>query len=61
MSQAWHEDFIACVERVIAEKEQLRGIILASAKKSFFAGAELKEVLRLTEKDAPDAYRNIER
>ena len=60
MSQAWHEDFIACVERVIAEKDKLRGVILASAKKSFFAGADLKGVLRLTEKDTPEVYRGIE-
>ena len=60
MSQAWHQDFIACVDRVIAGRDKLRGVILASAKKSFFAGAELKEVLRLTEKDAPEVYRGIE-
>src|SRR5450830_1463368 len=60
MSQAWHEDFIACVDRVIAEKDKLRGVILASAKASFFAGADLKSVLRLSEKDAPEVYRNIE-
>jgi len=60
MSQAWHEDFIACVERVVAEKDRLRGVILASAKISFFAGADLKGVLRLNEKDAPQVYRGIE-
>jgi 3-hydroxyacyl-CoA dehydrogenase/enoyl-CoA hydratase/3-hydroxybutyryl-CoA epimerase len=60
MSQAWHQDFIACVERVIAEKDKLCGVILASAKRSFFAGAELKEVLRLREQDAPEVYRGIE-
>ena len=60
MSQAWHEDFIACVDRLIAEKDKLRGVILASAKASFFAGADLKGVLRLTEKDTPEVYRGIE-
>jgi 3-hydroxyacyl-CoA dehydrogenase/enoyl-CoA hydratase/3-hydroxybutyryl-CoA epimerase len=60
MSQAWQADFIACVERIITEKDKLRGVILASAKASFFAGADLKGVLQLTEKDAPEAYRNIE-
>ena len=35
MSLAWQQDFIACVDRVIAEKDKLRGVILASAKKSF--------------------------
>ena len=60
MSQAWHEDFIACANRVDAEKDKLRGVILASAKASFFAGADLKAVLRLSEKDAPEVYRGIE-
>ncbi len=60
MSQAWQADFIACVDRVIAEKDTLRGVILASAKASFFAGADLKSVLRLTEKDTPEVYRGIE-
>jgi len=60
MSQAWHDDFIACAERVDAEKDRLRGVILASAKASFFAGADLKGVLRLSEKDTPEVYRGIE-
>ena len=60
MSEAWHRDFIACAERVDAEKDKLRGVILASGKASFFAGADLKGVLRLSEKDAPEVYRGIE-
>jgi 3-hydroxyacyl-CoA dehydrogenase/enoyl-CoA hydratase/3-hydroxybutyryl-CoA epimerase len=60
MSAAWHADFIACAERVDAEKDKLRGVILASGKDSFFAGADLKGVLRLSEKDAPAVYRGIE-
>jgi len=60
MSQAWHDDFIACAARVDAEKDKLRGVILASGKASFFAGADLKSVLQLTEKDAPEVYRGIE-
>ncbi len=60
MSQAWQQDFIACVDRLMAEKDKLRGVILASAKASFFAGADLKGVLRLTEADAPEVYRGIE-
>ncbi len=60
MSEAWQADFIAAVDRLMAEKESLRGVILASAKSSFFAGADLKGVLRLTEADAPAAYRGIE-
>ena len=60
MSRAWHEDFIACAERVDTEKDKLRGVILASGKASFFAGADLKGVLRLTQDDTPEVYRGIE-
>ena len=60
MSRAWHEEFIACAERVDTEKHKLRGVILASGKASFFAGADLKGVLRLTQDDTPEVYRGIE-
>src|SRR5512146_330212 len=57
MSQAWHQDFIACVERVIADKDKLRGVILAWHKSSFFAGATLQEVMRQALKAA---FRKLE-
>lgn len=46
MSEAWIEDLRAAVDRLVAGKEGLRGVILASAKESFFAGADLKALLQ---------------
>ncbi len=36
------------------------GFLLTSAKSTFFAGADLKGVMRMTESDAPRAYQEIE-
>ncbi|MBN9404161.1 MAG: enoyl-CoA hydratase/isomerase family protein [Burkholderiales bacterium] len=61
MCAAWQDDIVAAVEQLAAQKDQLMGVILASAKKTFFAGADLKSVMRLTEADAPAVFAEIER
>ena len=60
MTEEWKKAFHAAVERLQKEKDTIAGVILCSAKKTFFAGAELKDVLRLTEKDAPRFFAEIE-
>jgi 3-hydroxyacyl-CoA dehydrogenase/enoyl-CoA hydratase/3-hydroxybutyryl-CoA epimerase len=60
MTEAWKKAFHAAVERLQKEKDAIAGVILCSAKKTFFAGAELKDVLQLTEKDAPRFFAEIE-
>ncbi|HJS36909.1 MAG TPA: 3-hydroxyacyl-CoA dehydrogenase NAD-binding domain-containing protein [Burkholderiales bacterium] len=60
MTEAWKKAFHEAVERLQKEKDAIAGVILASAKKTFFVGAELKEVLQLTEKDAPRFFAEIE-
>ena len=61
MCAAWQADIAAAVEQLAAQKDQLKGVILASAKKTFFAGADLKSVMRLTGADAPALFAGIER
>lgn len=65
MSESWQNDLEQATLQVLADRERLgaalKGIVLASAKSSFFAGADLKATLRLTEQDAPAAFRRIER
>ncbi|OJU91709.1 MAG: 3-hydroxyacyl-CoA dehydrogenase [Burkholderiales bacterium 66-5] len=65
MCQQWQDDFAEVTAQVLADREKLggalKGIVLASAKTSFFAGADLRAVLRLTEADAPQAFAQIER
>jgi len=60
MTAEWRKAFAAAVERLQKEKDTIAGVILCSAKKTFFAGAELKDVLKLTEKDAPRFFAEIE-
>lgn len=60
MTEAWNKAFAASVERLQKEKESIAGVILCSAKKTFFAGAELKDILKLTAADAPRLFEEIE-
>ena len=45
---------------VLHDKERIKGVLLASAKTTFFAGAELKGVLKLTAADAAEGFARIE-
>ncbi|MEO7151580.1 MAG: 3-hydroxyacyl-CoA dehydrogenase, partial [Burkholderiaceae bacterium] len=47
MTAQWQADWTAAVAAVVADKDRVRGVLLASAKPTFFAGAELKDVLTL--------------
>ena len=60
MCLQWQEDLSAAVQQVVQDKDAIRGIVLASAKGTFFAGADLKHTMRLAPKDAPDVFREIE-
>ncbi len=60
MSAAWKQAFTDNVARLEKEKDTFGGVILASAKKTFFAGAELKDVVKLGAADAPAMFREIE-
>ncbi len=61
MSLQWQDDFAAAVERVVKDQDAISGIVLASAKKTFFAGADLKGVMRMTAADGPKVFEEIER
>ncbi len=60
MSEAWKNAFTENVARLEKEKDTFDGVILASAKKTFFAGAELKDVVRLKASDAQAMFHEIE-
>lgn len=61
MCQAWQDDLGAVTAQVLQDQGAIRGIVLASAKSSFFAGADLKGVMRLRADDAPRLFAEIER
>ncbi|MFF9198996.1 3-hydroxyacyl-CoA dehydrogenase NAD-binding domain-containing protein [Streptomyces sp. NPDC014779] len=70
MNQAFRASVKAVADRAVAEKDSIRGIIWTSAKKTFFAGGDLKDMIKAGPEDAQaifdtaieikDALRRIE-
>ncbi|HEX2548045.1 MAG TPA: 3-hydroxyacyl-CoA dehydrogenase NAD-binding domain-containing protein, partial [Ramlibacter sp.] len=60
MCAQWQEDLTQAVQQVLKDRDAIRGIVLASAKGTFFAGADLKATMRLEAGDAPQVFREIE-
>ena len=64
MTAEWQTAFTETVARLASEiqreKTSIKGVILASGKKSFFAGAELKDVLKFAPDQGPEVFRWIE-
>jgi 3-hydroxyacyl-CoA dehydrogenase / enoyl-CoA hydratase / 3-hydroxybutyryl-CoA epimerase len=52
MNQAFQQAFAAIVTRLEQEKEHIKGVLLTSAKSTFFAGGDLNELLAIQPKDA---------
>ena len=60
MTLAWQRDLAAVAAQAVADKDRIRGIVLASAKKTFFAGAALRHVLTLEARDAVPAFHELQ-
>ncbi|HKB55546.1 MAG TPA: 3-hydroxyacyl-CoA dehydrogenase NAD-binding domain-containing protein [Ramlibacter sp.] len=60
MCEQWQRDLGEVTGQVVQDQDRIRGILLASAKKTFFAGADLKATMRLQPADAPRVFREIE-
>lgn len=56
MNQAFRESIAAVAERVVAERDSIRGIIYTSAKKTFFAGGDLKDMMRVGPEQAQQVF-----
>ena len=59
MNAVYREAMGQIVERLEAEKDSIAGVILTSAKKTFFAGGDLNELIQVTKADAPAFYQMI--
>ncbi len=53
MNQAYKDSMAATVDRLEAEKEGITGVVITSAKKTFFAGGDLNDLGKATAQDAP--------
>ena len=61
MCQQWQDDLHALAVQVVQDRAVIRGMLLTSAKSTFFAGADLKATMRLTPADAGAVFAGIER
>ena len=61
MCLQWQSDLTEVTAQVLKDKDAISGIILASNKTTFFAGADLKGLMRNTATDAGTIFTEIER
>ncbi|MGW2772235.1 3-hydroxyacyl-CoA dehydrogenase NAD-binding domain-containing protein [Streptomyces olivaceoviridis] len=56
MNQAFRDSLAVITDRLEAERDNIRGIILTSAKKTFFAGGDLRDLIRVTPETAQELF-----
>ncbi len=56
MNQLYRESMAAAVERLEQEKDEVTGVVIASAKKTFFAGGDLKDMVKAGPDDAEQVF-----
>jgi 3-hydroxyacyl-CoA dehydrogenase/enoyl-CoA hydratase/3-hydroxybutyryl-CoA epimerase len=61
MNEAYIESMGKAVDRLVAEKDSITGVVITSAKKTFFAGGDLKGMITLGPDDAGQAFDTVER
>ena len=48
-----------CVEALVKDKDSITGVIITSAKKTFFAGGDLDALIKATPEDGPAVFQNV--
>ncbi|MEI5519387.1 3-hydroxyacyl-CoA dehydrogenase NAD-binding domain-containing protein [Streptomyces brasiliscabiei] len=56
MNQAFRESLAVVTDRLEAEKDTIRGVVITSAKKTFFAGGDLRDLIRVTPDTAQELF-----
>ncbi|OEJ61759.1 3-hydroxyacyl-CoA dehydrogenase [Streptomyces agglomeratus] len=56
MNQAFKDSIAAIADRAEAEKDSIRGIVFTSAKKTFFAGGDLKDMIKVGPENAQQVF-----
>ncbi|MDN2499241.1 3-hydroxyacyl-CoA dehydrogenase [Nocardia nova] len=61
MNRAYIDSMAATVDRLEAERDSLTGVVLTSAKKTFFAGGDLNDLLATTKDEAAKFFATTEK
>src|SRR5690606_20380136 len=60
MNERYVRGMRAAVDRLVAERDEITGVIVTSAKKTFFAGGDLDRRVRATKDAAPGLFEEHE-
>ncbi|MGO9251563.1 MAG: 3-hydroxyacyl-CoA dehydrogenase NAD-binding domain-containing protein [Mycobacterium sp.] len=60
MNEHYKESMHKAVERLVAEKDSITGVVITSGKKTFFAGGDLKSMINLGPENAGEAFATVE-
>ncbi|OHV06445.1 3-hydroxyacyl-CoA dehydrogenase NAD-binding domain-containing protein [Mycobacterium talmoniae] len=60
MNEHYSESMHNAVERLVAEKDSITGVVITSAKKTFFAGGDLKAMINVGPENAQQAFDQVE-
>src|SRR5215469_8507000 len=59
VNEHYIESMGKAVERLVAEKDSITGVVITSAKKTFFAGGDLTMMVKARPEDAPLWYEQV--
>ena len=60
MNEHYKESMHKAVERLVAEKDSITGVVITSGKKTFFAGGDLKHMINAGPENAGDVFTEVE-
>ncbi len=60
MNEHYKESMHKAVERLLAEKDSIAGVVITSAKKTFFAGGDLKRMINAGPENAGEIFDEVE-
>ena len=60
MNEHYIESMGRAVDRLVAEKDSITGVVITSAKKTFFAGGDLKQMAQARPEDAGQFFDTVE-
>jgi len=60
MNEAYTASMKVAVDRLYDEADSVTGVVVTSAKKTFFAGGDLKGMITATRADAPQIFETVE-
>ena len=60
MNEHYKDSMHRCVQRLVAEKDSITGVVITSGKKTFFAGGDLKAMIQAGPENAGEIFTEVE-